>query len=211
MAGPMTTEKRTHPTPPGWTQDSDDTGSPRLTYAVRGGAKQAVLVALAAALLLTGLYGMYFLLEGGGLTIAGFVLLLVPAGIALFGIYVLDIALVVQDRYVLGSVMLAWSRASLFGRKSLEIPLAAVDAIHQQYSPPGDSAAAGDPGDWTTFVTHRALDGGKVRDFAIAGMTTPSEARWLGPLLAQWAGLPLKRGFGPAFEEADPAELPDPS
>ena len=26
---------------------------------------------------------------------------------------------------------------------------------------------------------------------------------------AEWAGVPLQRGFGPAFAEADPAELPE--
>lgn len=197
--------------PPCWSLDSDGAGTTQLTYAVRGGAKQAVLVALGGALLLGGLYGIHALLAGGGLTVAGYILLLVPAGIALAGVYVLDIALVVRTTYRLGPVVLSSSRESLFGRRSQDIPRAAVQSIQQNYSPPGDSAPAGHPGDWTTLVTYRALADGKERVLALAGLSTPAEARWLGPLLAGWAGLPLQRGFGPAFEEADPAELPDPS
>ena len=41
-------------------------------------------------------------------------------------------------------------------------------------------------------------------------MATPAEAAWLGPLLANWGKVRLDRGFGPAFEEADRAELPVP-
>lgn len=126
----------------------------------------------------------------------------------LFGVYVLDIELVARTTYLLGSLYFVWTRHSLFGRKSLEIPRHSIKAITQQYSPPGPSDPSGAPGDWTTFVAHQAMGDKKPRDFALDGLKTPDEAAWLGPLLAQWSGMPLQRGFGPAFEEADPAELP---
>ncbi len=39
-------------------------------------------------------------------------------------------------------------------------------------------------------------------------MRSPEEARWLGPLLAEWAGVAVTRGFGSGFEEADEKEMP---
>jgi hypothetical protein len=192
-----------------WTRDTTDTGAMRLTFAVRGGLKQYLLVALGAALLLGGLYGIWWMLAGGELTVAGFIFLAIPAGVALFGVYVLDIALLARTTYVLDSGLLAWRRHSIFGDKSLEIPRQQVKGISQQYSPPGQSQPQGHPGNWTTFVSHEVPGTGKVRDFAIDGLSTPEEARWLGPLLAQWSGMRLQRGFGASYDEADPAELPD--
>ena len=40
------------------------------------------------------------------------------------------------------------------------------------------------------------------------GMGTASEARWLGAILASWAGVSIDRGYNDAFDQADPAELP---
>ena len=191
-----------------WTIDTTGVEGVRLTYAVRGGVKQLALVAFGAALLLGGLYGVYWLMAGGGLTAAGYVFLLVPGGVALFGVYVLDIALLARTTYLLGSVLFVWTRHSIFGEKSLEIPRGSVKAITQQYSPPGPSAPTGAPGDWTTFVSYHDTSTGKPNDFALDGLKTPEEAVWLGPLLAGWGGVELRRGFGPAFAEADPAELP---
>ena len=197
------------PSPPlFWTVDSSGVDGVQLTYAVRGGLRQLVLVVLGVTLLLGGLYALRWLMVGGDLTAAGYVFLLVPGGVVLFGVYVLDIALVARTTYLLGSLYLVWTRHSLFGRKSLEIPRHAVKAIAQQYSPPGPSDPTGAPGDWTTFVAYQAMGDPKPRDFALDGLKTPEEAAWLGPLLAQWSGMRLQRGFGPAFEEADPAELP---
>lgn len=39
-------------------------------------------------------------------------------------------------------------------------------------------------------------------------MGSVAEARWLGSWVAEWVGIPLKRGFGAAFQEADEKELP---
>jgi hypothetical protein len=194
-----------------WSAEPTGPAGTRLTYAVRGGASQLVLIALGAALLAGGLWGTLWLLGAGGLTIAGYVFLLVPVGVALFGVYVLDIALLARSVYELDAQMFTGRRESVFQRKRTEIPLGAIRHILQQYAPPGNSSPAGAPGTWTTFVSHRALADGRERDFALDGLHSPEEARWLGPLLAGWAGVPLKRGFGPALDEADPQDLPDPS
>ena len=202
----MTTSKKSPPQ--FWTVDSSGVEGVQLTHAVRGGVWQLVLLALGATLVLGGLYGLQWLIVGGELTAAGYVFLLVPAAVVLFGVYVLDIALLAHTTYLLGSLYFVWTRHSLFGRKSLEIARHSIQAITQQYSPPGPSDPTGAPGHWTTFVAYQAMGDKKPKDFALDGLKTPEEAAWLGPLLAEWSGVRLQRGFGPAFEEADPAELP---
>jgi hypothetical protein len=152
---------------------------------------------------------LYRLVTGGDLTAAGYVFLLVPGGVVLFGVYVLDIALLARTTYLLNSVLFVWTRHSLFGDKSLEIPHGSVKAIAQHYSPPGPSSPRGAPGDWTTFVSYHDSVTGKPNDFALDGLKTAEEAAWLGPLLAKWGAVRPQRGFGAAFEEADPAELPE--
>lgn len=196
-------------TPSCWTVDRTETGAMRLTFAVRGGLKQYALAGLGAVLLLAGFYGVYWMLAGGELTVAGFVFLLIPAGVALFGVYVLDIALLARTTYVMDSGMLAFRRSSLFGDKSLEIPRQQIKGISQHYSPPGDSQPQGHPGSWATFVSHESVGSRKPTDLALDGLSTPEEARWLGPLLAQWTGIPIQRGFAASYDEADRAELPD--
>lgn len=196
-------------TPPScWMVDTPPTGGTRLVFAVRGGIKQVLLVALGAALLLGGLYGLYWMLTEGELTVAGFIILLIPAGVALFGVYVLDIALLARTTYVLEGALFSWRRYSIFGDKSLQIPRQQIKGIHQAYSPPGPSQPQGHPGYWTTFISYESVGSRKPSDLAMDGLSTPEEARWLGPLLEKWSGLKLKRGFGAAYDEADPAELP---
>jgi hypothetical protein len=192
-----------------WTVDTADTGGMRLTFAVRGGLKQYLLSALGAALLAGGLYAIYWLLTGGELTVAGFIFLVIPAGVALFGVYVLDIALLARTTYVLDSGNFAWRRHSIFGDKSLDIPRQQVKGISQQYLPPGYSQPQGHPGSWSTFVSYEEIGTRKARDFAMTGLSTPEEARWLGPLLADWAVVTIQRGFSAAYVEDVPVELPD--
>ena len=176
-------------TPPScWTVDTAQTGGTRLTFAVRGGLKQILLVALGAALLLGGMYGIYWLLVGGELTVAGFIFLLVPAGVALFGVYVLDIALLARTTYVLDGGLFAWRRHSIFGDKSLEIPRQQVKGISQAYSPPGQSAPQGHPGTWTTFVSYEPVGSKESRDLAMDGLSTPEEAAMAGPPAGKMVG-----------------------
>ena len=197
------------PIPLFWTNHVEPEGT-RLTYAVRGGVKQGVLVALGAALLAGGLYAIYWLFAGSGeLTVAGYVFLLVPAGVATFGVYVLDIALLARSSYLMDALTLTAARESLFVNKRVQIGRSAIDHLHQQYAPPGESAPSGDPGSWTTFVAYTKPGEKKLRELPIDGLCSEGEARWLGPLIATWAGVKLQRGFGPAFEEADVSELPD--
>ena len=105
-----------------WRVDTGSMNGVKLTYAVRGGARQVALLLFGITLLAGGLYALYWLMAGGDLTAAGYVFLLVPAGVVLFGAYVLDTALVARTTYVLDSMLFVWSRHSLFGEKSLEIP-----------------------------------------------------------------------------------------
>ncbi len=192
-----------------WTESISNEGGTLLTYAVRGGAKQAALTALGAGFTLGGAWFLYWLL-GDGLTIAGALLLLVPAGGVLFGLYCLDITLLAHTAHLLSRHGLSVRRYSLFGSTNTDIPRQAIVEISQRYSPPGPSAATGSPGDWVTFVVYRPTGDDKATEHAMGGLHTEAEARWLGPLLAEWAHVPLRRGFGAGYEEADPAELPDP-
>lgn len=149
---------------------------------------------------------MQWLLGGGELAIAGYVFLLVPVGVSVFGAHCLDIALFARTRYLLGTHGFSARRIALFKSSQTDIPRQAVVEIMQQYSPPSSSAPTGSPGDWVTFLVYR--DGKRNGEIPLDGMHTPEEAKWLAPLLSRWAGVPVRKGFGPAFEEADPAELP---
>jgi hypothetical protein len=180
-----------------------------LTYAIREGTGFMVLLAIAAVLIGGGVWAMYWLAAGGGLTIAGIIfMLLVPGSIILAGVYSLDAALWRRHEYLLGPSGLEARRVSLFGAKSLAIHRSSIVAINQAYSPPSASSGNKTPGDWVTFVTYRDGMSGKETDYALDGMTSAEEARWLAPLLCDWAKVPLKRGYGAAFDEADPKELP---
>lgn len=192
-----------------WSQARDESGRTVLTYAVRGGKAGAVLGALGAVCLLGGAWGIYWLLSGAEFTVAAVVfIVVVPGGLIAFGAHCLDTAFWARREYVLGSLGLVARRQSLYGSgATTEIPRASATAVTQRYTPPGRSSPTTSPGTWTTFLAWRRKDRHED-EFAFDGMHSPEEARWLGPLLAKWAGVPLKRGFGAQFEEADPDELP---
>lgn len=191
-----------------WTREPDSQGGERLSYAVRGGVPQAVLMGLGGALVAAGLAGAFWLTWGGGLTVAGWIfLVLVPGGAVLAGAYVLDRALLARTDYVLGNGMIAVQYVSFFGARRLEIPRSLILGLVQQYTPPGQGASAANQGDWVTLVEWRTPEGQR-KDLAFEGLHTDQERRWLGPLLAEWARMPIRRGFSASAEEADPAELP---
>lgn len=192
-----------------WTQTSDTAGLITLTYAVRGGKAQVLLGALGIFCLLAAAYGTYWMLSGGGVTAAGVVLvLLVPGGLAIFGAHCLDTVFWLRHEYLLGPKGLTARRLSL--RASgipIEISRRAVTAVAQRYTPPRQSDSRTSQGTWTTFLSWRRNDG-RTDEYAFVGLGTASEARWLGPILASWAGVSVERSHSAAFEEADPAELP---
>lgn len=191
-----------------WAREPDSQGGERLSYAVRGGSSQAVLMGLGMALVAAGLAGALWLARGGGLTVAGWILLvLVPGGAILGGAYLLDRALWARTDYVLGNGMIAVRHVSLFGTRRLEIPRSLILGLVQQYTPPGHSAPAGSEGDWVTLVEWRTPEG-QHKGLVFDGLHTDQERRWLGPLLAEWTRMPIRRGFSASAEEADPAELP---
>lgn len=192
-----------------WTQGISGEGGDLLTYAVRSGRGHVFLLALGAVCLIGGGWALYWLLSEGELTIAGAIfLLLVPGGVMLFGVYSLNIALWLRHEYLLGRHALMARVYSLFGDQRQEIARPSITAIRQSYTPPNASSAAGSPGNWVVFVAYHNAVTGQPDEFPLAGKHTAEEARWLGWLLSKWAGVPLKRGFGAAFDEADPDELP---
>jgi hypothetical protein len=192
-----------------WSRGISGEGGEQLTYAIRGGFGQNLLIALGAACIIGAAWGSYTLLVGGGLTVAGVIfVLLVPGGALLFGLYCLNRALWERHEYLLGRLYFSSRRYSLFGDRKLDVPRQGIEAITQNYTPPKASSAH-DPGTWVTFVTHRDPATGKTAGHALDGMHTPDEARWLGPLLATWAGVRLQRSFAEELEEADPDELPE--
>lgn len=198
-------------TPPQyWSMAISGEGGNILTYAVRSGGGYLFLLALGAICLLGGMWAMVWLTSESELTVAGIIfLLLVPGGAMLFGIYCLNIALWLRSEYLLGQFAFVARHFSLFGDKRLEIPRQAIEAISQSYSPPNQSAPTGAPGTWATFVVYRNAGKGKLDDYALDGQDSKEEALWLGQILSKWANVPLKRGFGTEFEEADPNELPE--
>jgi hypothetical protein len=167
------------------------------------------LVGLGAGLVLYCGSVIFRWLVEGDLTIPGYVLLLVvPGGGLLFGLRCLDVALRARTDYTLGLRGLAVRQQSLFGGKAVEILRQAIASVFQRYTPPDSSAPTSSPGTWTTFVSYREGKSAKTKDLALDGLGTPDEARWLGPLLANWAGVTLGRGFDASNDEADAAELP---
>lgn len=197
-----------HP-PRHWTRSISGEGGDLLTYAVRGGGGHTFLLALGATCLLGGAWAAYWLLSEGELTVAGAIfVLLLPGGAMLFGVHSLNIALWLRHEYLLGRYAFTARAYSLFGDKRTEIARDTITGISQYYTPPKASSPTGAKGEWTTFVAYRLAGDGKPGDFALDGADTEEEARWLGPLLAEWAAVPLKRAHGAAYLEADPDELP---
>ncbi len=199
------------PVPPrNWTRALSGEGGEILTHAVRAGGGHAFLIALGALCLLGGAWAMYWLLSEGELTVAGVIfMILVPGGVMAFGVYALNIALWLRHDYLLGRYALAARVYSVFGDKRREIARGDIVGIRQYYTPPKSSSPAGAKGDWTTFIAYREGGHGSENEWPLDGDGTEDEARWLGPILVQWANVPLKRGHGAGVEEADPAELPE--
>lgn len=196
--------------PPFWALATDAAGGKVLSYAVRGGKAGAVLGALGVASIALGAWGAYWLLSGGGVTVAGAVFaVLVPGAFLAFGAHCLDTAFWARQEYALGRDGLLARRRSLRGSgATAQIPRRAITEIAQRYSPPGPSSPAGSPGTWATFVTWRSPRGA-TEQLPLVGVGSPEEARWLGSILAKWSEAPLKRSFGAGLEEADPGELPE--
>lgn len=192
-----------------WSRAADGAGRTVLSHAVRGGKAMPLLTGLGIVCLGGALWGAYGLVAGGDLTIAGWILvLLVPGGVAAFGAHCLNIVFLARTDYLLGGHGLIARNFSLWGSgQADEIPRASVVAVTQRYTPPGESSPTGAPGTWTTFLVWQGKNGHRD-EFALAGIGSAAEARWLGPMLAAWAGVPLKRGYGEGLDEADPEELP---
>jgi hypothetical protein len=176
---------------------------------LRDGGAHVFLLGLGALCLLGGAWTIFWLLSGGELTVAGALFLfLIPGGAMLFGVHALNIALWLRHEYLLGGLLFAARTYSLFGNKQQEIARAEIVGIRQDYTPPDNSSPTGAKGEWTTFVVYREAAGKRERALPLEGAHSEAEARWLGPLLANWAKVQLRRGHGAGFEEADPSELP---
>jgi len=193
--------------PPYWTLLQDASGQTVLSYAVRGGKARLVLGALGVACLAAAAWGAFWLLSGGGLTVAGVVLVvLVPGGLAAFGAHCLDTVFWARREYLLGARGLTTRRYSLRGnRTEKEIERSAITGVVQRYTPPGDSEASSSEGTWTTFLAWRRQDG-RLDEYAFGGMGSSAEALWLGPIVAGWAGVLIERGRGPMLDQSEPID-----
>ena len=198
-----TTTAHTGIAPPYWTLRQDASGQTVLSYAVRGGKAKRVLGLLGGACIAAGAWGAYWLLSGGGLTLAGVVLLvLVPGGLVAFGAHCLDTVFWARRDYLLGARSLISRRYSLRGGGiDKEIERSAITGVVQRYTPPGDSEASGSEGTWTTFLAWRRQDG-RLDEYPFGGMGSSAEALWLGPIVAGWAGVLIERGRGPMLEQS---------
>ena len=127
----------------------------------------------------------------------------------LFGVYALDLALWRRDEYLLSRYVFSARRHSLFGARRRDIPRQEIVGIHQRYTPPDASSAAGAPGHWTTFIASRDADG-TDRELPIDGLRTAAEARWLAAVLVAWAGVPLLRVHADDGDADDLAPPPEP-
>jgi hypothetical protein len=192
-----------------WTSSKDSRGETTLTYAVRGGMAQVMLAILGATAVSCGIYFTVYIIGGGGVTIAGIVVTIVIGGPLLaFGAHCLDIVFLARTEYLLRRADFIACHSSMWGKKRTEIQRSAITGVAQHYSPPGKSSPTGAPGTWTTFIVSRKKVGKGIDEFPLDGQGSVEEARWLGPLLAEWAEAPITRGFGGGFEEADEKELP---
>lgn len=192
-----------------WRKLLDGTGATVLTYAVRE-SRARFWIGLIG--LLSGgaaLWMVYWLLSGGGLTVAGVVFLLLVPGCGLaFALHCLNIGWYARSEYTFTADRLVAKRYSLTGNRMMELARAEIVRLAQNYSPPGDSSPTGSTGTWVTILSGRDASG-KEHEMVFDGFGSPEEARWLGAWLADWTGLTAKRGFSSSFEEADEKELPD--
>ncbi len=121
------------------------------------------------------------------------------------GVYILDRILYTRTYYHFGGDALRILRRSLFRPFAQEIAKQSVTGVSIKYTPPPANTATER---WTTFIHYKDRGNNRIQYLAMDGMESAEEARWLGPLLAQWGSVPLKKGFSDGFEEADPDELP---
>lgn len=191
-----------------WSVAADDDGGRVLTYAVRGGAAQAVTGALGIGTLLVGLWGAYWLL-GDGITVGGVVLLaLLPGGLLAFGLHCVDIAWFARSEYRFDRYELFAGRYRIWGNQRYGAPRASMVEVEQPYTPPPKNSATGSNGTWATVIHYRD-EKGNAGQLAFDGIGSIAEARWLGGCIAQWAPeLSFKRGYSAGFDEAAPEELP---
>lgn len=192
-----------------WTPSVDGRGETTLTYAVRGGKARIMLAILGAAAISGGIGFIVYIIGGGGVTIAGIVLAIVIGGPLLaFGAHCLDTVFLARSEYLLSHSNFIACRSSMWGKKRTEIHRSTITEVAQHYFPPGSSSPSGASGTWTTFLVYGKKIGRGIDEFPLDGQGSVEEARWLGPLLAEWAKVPLTSGFGSGFEEADEKELP---
>jgi hypothetical protein len=169
---------------------------------------QFAVAALGLACFAAGASGAYWLLTEGELTIGGVIfIVLVPGGAIAFGVYCLNIAWWARTEYAFTRDYLIARSYSIWGDTTRQVSRSNIRAVNQYYSPPDSGSSTHSPATWATILDF-ADEYGANGQLAFEGMGSVKEARWLGSWVAEWAGMPLKRGFGAAFVEADEKELP---
>ncbi len=157
-------------TPPYWSSAVNNRGETTLTYAVRGGKAQILLAILGAAVLACGLGFIFWMVGGGGLTIAGWGLTIVVGGaLLLFGAHCLDTVFLAKTEYLLGQFAFIACRSSMWGRKRKEIPRSAVAGVAQHYFPPDSSSSTGNPGPGRPFSSVAERPAREPTNFLLTG------------------------------------------
>lgn len=123
-------------------------------------------------------------------------MLVILGGVA-FGVRVPDRMLFATTRYRLGEYRLFATVNSLFKRSSIEIARRQILQILRLYTPP---ETVKDEGTYRTIVIYRMPNAGRG-ELASEGITE-QEAERIGPMIAEWANVPMRRDFAAGYEEA---------
>lgn len=187
-------------TPEYWTANKGPEGEV-LTYAVRGGRYQALIIVLGAALVAGALALAAWLLIGGEIAIAGLIFIVVVPGACLAaGAHCLDIALRARTEYRLAPEYLTATRYAIWGNRRQQVARSRITRISRRYARPADNMPAGTKGTWGVVVVHQD-DAGRERELPIDGTHVSEEATWLRKRLAGWARISAAE----AESDAEPA------
>lgn len=189
MAPGTQSETSAQSAPAYWTTCREPEGEV-LTFAVRGGRYQVLIVVLGAALVASALALAGWLMVGGEMTIAGLIFIVVVPGACLaLGAHCLDIALRARTEYRLAAERLTATRYAIWGNRRQEVARSRITRISRRYARPADNMPAGTKGTWGVVVVHQD-DGGRERELHVDGTHASEEATWLRKQLAGWARVP---------------------
>jgi hypothetical protein len=190
--------------PQNWTKRLSPAG-PELVFAIRGGKGYYLTWAIGVGCLAAFGYGALYVLQGwlsdplGNLLGGGFFFLIMAAGVA-FGLYVV-FRLLGSTTYLLAPDAMRVTSGFLRPRVKFEVERSHIRGVEQNYTPPKEAAV---DGTWKVLLSYADLKG-KTREFSFEGWTA-EEARWLAPIVSEWANVRFKSEMSAEFEEASDEE-----